>query len=196
MIEVIERSAVSASENMIIGTKGTRLMEWVREYDEWRSETKEIEGVQGGETARNVWRETCLADKWETCTLRFPSFLPHRFLGGVFVCFIRFWASRALPGRGPKMVPLGVALGGHFGVDLGSILDLIWGLILGSFLRLMFAPQIQKYSITANYVSLTHRFGQFAYVSFVLFVLLYVFACALICLMNDDSFIIVYYYNC
>ena len=71
----------------------------------------------------------------ESCAFR-PS-CPTGFPGVVFVCFIRFWASRGPPGGvserlrswglRPILDHFGVHFGAHFGVHFGSILDLIWG---------------------------------------------------------------------
>ena len=57
---------------------------------------------------------------------RFPSFLPHRFRGWFFGCFISIWASRALAeplrrGGAPEGVPE---------VIFGVIFDVIFGVIL------------------------------------------------------------------
>ena len=69
-------------------------------------------------------------------TLRFPSFLPDRFRGWFFICFIRLWASRAPPGRvwniacsrRPFWLILGSLRGSflapfwvHFGIKLGTV---------------------------------------------------------------------------
>ena len=97
---------------------------------------KTITGANGEGTVRNVSRENLIACKWQPSTLRFPSFLPHRFLGGVFVCFIRFWASRALPGppregsqEGPSWGRSWGSFRGRFGVDFGPHLRAHFGVI-------------------------------------------------------------------
>ena len=63
----------------------------------------------------------------ESCAFR-PS-CPTGFPGVVFVCFIRFWASRGPPGG----VSERLRSWGQFWTILGSILGLILGCILGPF---------------------------------------------------------------
>ena len=74
-----------------------------------------------------VYRQTQARDA--APRLRFPSFLPHRFRGSFFVCFISVWASRALA----EPFRRGVASEGSWGGPRGQFWSHFWGNFWGHF---------------------------------------------------------------
>ena len=89
-----------------------------------------MKGVKGGSTVRKVSRQYLIAGKRQPCTLRFPSFLPHRFPGWVSYWFYKVLELSGASGRGLKYSSLSRLIlddfGVHFGAHLGSILELIF----------------------------------------------------------------------
>ena len=94
---------------------------------------KTITGANGEGTVRNVSTQNLIACRWQPCTLRFPSFLPHRFSGGVFRWFYKVLGLPGASGRGLNCSRLARLIlddfGGRFGAHLGPILELILGAI-------------------------------------------------------------------
>ena len=89
--------------------------------------------MNGGDTVRNISSQYSFSGKWQPCTLRFPSFLPHRFSGGVFRWFYKVLGLPGASGRGLNCSRLARLIlddfGGRFGAHLGTILELILGAI-------------------------------------------------------------------
>ena len=97
--------------------------------------------MNGGGTVRKVSRQNYIPGKWQPCTLRFPSFLPHRFPGGVFRLFYKVLGLWGASGRGLRQSSFWRLIlddfGGHFEAHLGSFLECIFGVLYANIIILM-----------------------------------------------------------